>query len=512
MVKHSTSRASAAWRGLAVPLLLLALGIGCNDDKLTEVSPGDTDPELARKSVMALVVSPDSARIASGRTVQFIAKGIRRDSSTTSVTVTWVATGGTITSTGEYTAGATPGNYRVIAKNSTATLVDTSEVTVDSTAAPPDSAVADTGAEVSASTGTYYVAPTGSDANAGTATAPFRTVQKAANVVQPGNVVIVRDGIYTGPTGSGTALVNITRGGTSSAWVTFKAEHRWGAKLNAQNNATQYGIFLKTGANYVRIEGFEIYGTKNSAFLAYNGAHHVDFVRNHVHNAGRNCSDSNIGQNGAFVGGGVRYVTLERNLFHDIGRFAPGENGCSLSTTNYQNHDHGVYVEQADDVIIRNNIFYNIKRGFSIQRYSSSGYVASRLWILNNTFAFPNPYRSAHITIQTGATDMRVENNVFYDPKDAALSFASMSFPNLTVKNNITYSGVIKTGSPSGATFSGNLDNTDPRLMAPGSANFRLQDGSPAIDRGLSLSEVKADFDGLSRPRGAGYDLGAFEH
>src|SRR5215510_2133589 len=44
---------------------------------------------------------------------------------------------------------------------------------------------------------TYYVSPTGSDSNSGTQDQPFRTIQRAADVVNPGNTVIVEDGVYT---------------------------------------------------------------------------------------------------------------------------------------------------------------------------------------------------------------------------------------------------------------------------------------------------------------------------
>ena len=45
--------------------------------------------------------------------------------------------------------------------------------------------------------GTYYVATTGVDTNAGTSTnAPWRTIQKAANTLAPGDAVFVRGGIY----------------------------------------------------------------------------------------------------------------------------------------------------------------------------------------------------------------------------------------------------------------------------------------------------------------------------
>ena len=70
-----------------------------------------------------------------------------------------------------------------------------------------------------ASTGSsrYYVATTGSDHNPGTLKLPFRTVQKAASTMQPGDTCLVRGGVYR-------EWINPTRGGTSEGRrITFKA-------------------------------------------------------------------------------------------------------------------------------------------------------------------------------------------------------------------------------------------------------------------------------------------------
>ena len=42
----------------------------------------------------------------------------------------------------------------------------------------------------------YHVAKTGHDANSGTKESPFLTIQKAADVAQPGDVITVCEGIY----------------------------------------------------------------------------------------------------------------------------------------------------------------------------------------------------------------------------------------------------------------------------------------------------------------------------
>ncbi len=73
--------------------------------------------------------------MAAGGTQQFSVSGKMSDGSTTSVTATYSATGGTITTSGLYTAGMTAGTYRVIATATGGTLADTSTVTVTAASA-----------------------------------------------------------------------------------------------------------------------------------------------------------------------------------------------------------------------------------------------------------------------------------------------------------------------------------------------------------------------------------------
>ncbi len=69
----------------------------------------------------------------------------------------------------------------------------------------------------SAGSSRYYVATTGSDDNPGTLKLPFRTVQKAANAMQPGDTCLVRGGVYR-------EWIHPPRGGTSEERrITFKA-------------------------------------------------------------------------------------------------------------------------------------------------------------------------------------------------------------------------------------------------------------------------------------------------
>ena len=78
----------------------------------------------------------------------------------------------------------------------------------------------------------YFVSPSGSDANPGTEAAPWRTLQRAAEAVLPGDVVTARAGSYAG--------FHLTRDGTASSRVVFSAEP--GAVVDRRNPATPDGI------------------------------------------------------------------------------------------------------------------------------------------------------------------------------------------------------------------------------------------------------------------------------
>jgi hypothetical protein len=64
---------------------------------------------------------------------------------------------------------------------------------------------------------TYYVAKTGNNSNPGSSASPFLTVQKAADVVQPGDIVVVRPGVYK-------ERIIMKTSGTASSPIIFRGE------------------------------------------------------------------------------------------------------------------------------------------------------------------------------------------------------------------------------------------------------------------------------------------------
>jgi hypothetical protein len=84
------------------------------------------------------------------------------------------------------------------------------------------------------------------------------------------------------------------------------------------------------------------------------------------------------------------------------------------------------------------------------------------------------------------------------------------------ISNNVISNGVLlfaeKNVGASGLILADNLEKTDPKFADPAAFDFHLRSDSPAIDAGLALPGVGADYDGRARRRGGRVDIGAYEH
>lgn len=368
-------------------------------------------------------------------------------------------------------------------------------------------------------TGTrYFVSPRGDDGNPGTDTRPFRTIQRAADLVNPGDTVIVEDGTYSlplTPTACGAdarAVVCLTRGGTDAGWVSFRSRNKWGAKISGEANRAAAGFRFGPSASHIQIDGFDVFGIGNSSegssgFELFAGGHDVVISQNRIHDIGRLCSDTTNGQVGIFVE--QPRVTITRNVLYGIGRFAPGEQGCTPATDYYRNHDHGIYlngraVPGASGSVVSNNVFYGHARGWAIQLYPGT---LSDVEIVNNTFSSANPYNPGQIIIAASTRDLTIANNLFADPQTAAVYFYDGRHTGLIVRNNLS-SRALALRMPADALANQNMEFMDPQIE---DTDLRLKNTSPAIDRATQLTDVALDIDGIARPQGAAPDIGARE-
>jgi len=291
---------------------------------------------------------------------------------------------------------------------------------------------------------TYYISPQGNDSNPGTEAQPFRNIQKAADIVDPGDTVIVKDGTYIDDDGNNFVVV-LNNGGTLGNPITFKSENKWGAVLDGQNYTTSYGWGFSANANYVRIEDFEIKGFSRDGATSNAGAQNGYYYRNHIHHIGNYCTDGGNGLDGIYQGATSNNFTYDSNVIHNIGRLHPGEQGCSPQSVNWTNHDHGLYLH-GNNNLVENNIFYDNDSGWHIQILGGDNYK-----IVNNTFinpsgGWPEGGTTGHI-LAFDMTNSLIANNISYNPVTSFI-YHWVQNSSSELKNNLVYDRI------SGSIFS----------------------------------------------------------
>jgi len=151
-------------------------------------------PKLER-----LDLTPATVQLMPGATRAFSVAGVMTDGSKVGVSVTWQATGGTISGSGVYTAGTQPGMFRVIVRTTNGKMADTSAVRIDQPVATLTSLVISprTGPVPVNGTVTFAVQSQWSDG--GTSTPPMTWSAQAGAITQ--------DGRWTAPATAGTYRV-----------------------------------------------------------------------------------------------------------------------------------------------------------------------------------------------------------------------------------------------------------------------------------------------------------------
>lgn len=417
-----------------------------------------------------------------------------------------------------------------------------------------------------ASGNVYYVATNGDDSNAGTIDRPWRTIQKAGDTMTAGDTCIVLAGNYD-------ERVQVTISGTSAAPITYQADGAVkleGFTVNADHIIIKRFEVTATVCDYIEGVGIFVEGSHcviEDNYLYYNprggivtnGSSSDCTIRNNrVHrNAMVGISvggtdnlvegneiwasvehhpETHCGYESYGDADGMRFFgsghTIRNNSIHDISADDPLVDDAHIDCfqtwgseaghdivfeQNYcENLNPGMYafmLEDASSLLIRNNIigaFGGINAG---------GGGNSDLTIVNNVFAndLSSPLDRYPVGIGLeNVSNVIVKNNVFYDqPSDTVFSTGSTTGHeidyNLACRSDGEASECVKVNWNC-VYHSHDLWDVDPQFVDPANDDYHLQPGSPAIDAGTALSQVTDDFDGNSRPQGAGFDIGAYEY
>ena len=167
-------------------------------------------------------------------------------------------------------------------------------------------------------------ATTGTDANPGTATAPWRTIQKAANSAPPGSTVYVRGGIYR-------ERVTVRVSGTAALGPTvFRNVPGQIPILDGTGLAItdDRGGFYLANRSFVRIQGFEIrnYRTANpkltpAGIWVVGAGQGIQLRNNRIHrivNTGRDGNAHGIAVYGTRAPAALRNIVIDGNELFDL--------------------------------------------------------------------------------------------------------------------------------------------------------------------------------------------------
>jgi hypothetical protein len=458
----------------------------------------------------ALVVSPSSLGVQPGGTatatvattalngfsggIAFAASGLPAGASA-SFAPTTIAGSGQAIATLNLGASVATGSYHVTITATSGSISHSAPISL-TVAAPSPGLGAMLPARLPASTGqAFYVSTSGSDSNPGTLSAPWRTVQKAMNTLQPGQIAYVRAGTYS-------QNLLMKRAGTPSAPITIRNYPGERPVLHAgTSDSYGYPVLISSGAAYFRLSGFiienaaldtivNVWVSDHDEAQPY-AAHDIEVSDNEIRNS--------VGT-GMFVSPNTENVQILRNSIHN--------NGTGTA------HQHqGVYV-QGQDAVVANNLVYDNPHGFGIQvRGQETATAADNVLVVENT-AVGN--QLAGIVVENTASNTTVVNNISAFNGTSGIFGYYCCGP--TLPGNVAYNNLLY-GNGSGATSGSNVIDfsrgnlsADPRFRDRSADDFHLLSGSGAIDRALAPYSARDDYDGAARPAGAGPDVGGFEY
>jgi Periplasmic copper-binding protein (NosD) len=392
----------------------------------------------------------------------------------------------------------------------------------------------------------YFVSPRGDDRAAGSAAAPWKTLQHAAGRVAAGDTVVVRAGTYAG--------FDLRTSGTAGKPITFRTEGE--VVIGTRNPKTPDGINLE-GAGHVALEGFKVLNNSGSiprAGIRIVNADHVGIRKNTIDHCGswgilagfandlvveNNVTSRSEREHGIYVGNSANRPVIRGNrswgnnvcgIHINADKSAGGDGiitGALVENNvifgNGKKGGGGINCDGVQGSRIQNNLLYdNHSSGITLYRDCGGGPSKDNV-VVNNTVIMARDARWA-LSIQNGSTGNTVLNNILYNHHAfrGSMDISPDSLPGLESDHNVVVDRFTMNGGDTIfrlAEWRSRTDRDNKSLLGtpaalfcnPMAGDYRPAPGSPTIDAGTSMKAPDRDIEGNRRPRGKAVDIGAYE-
>jgi hypothetical protein len=414
-----------------------------------------------------------------------------------------------------------------------------------------------------ASENSYYVATSGSDANSGSISEPFKTIQRGISALTAGDTLLIRSGTYT-------EKVTIRNSGSSVGFITIKnypgekviisGSNSAGANLSIYNNSyirveglelsnnsgndTPMGISIEGAGTNIQIVNNKVYditSNSNAHGIAVYGTNPTSPISNLLIE-GNEIYNCKLGQSESMVlNGNVTEFKVINNTIHDNdnigidfigyeGTAGSGEtdrardglcagnivyNISSINNPTYNDYGaDGIYVDGGKNIIIEGNYVKNCDIGIEMasehKDKTTDGITIRNNLILDCTDYAALVFGGASKSNGT-ATNIKIYNNTVYNA-DTALVVSNANSSTNEVKNNIFNKvNTIIEGNVGDNIIENNM-SSNAQFVNPSSENFELQAGSSCIDTGLSVDAGSQDYSLKTRIVNGTIDIGCLEY
>jgi hypothetical protein len=267
-------------------------------------------------------------------------------------------------------------------------------------------------------------------------------------------------------------------------------------KGGCKHGIVSYNVINNTGGHLIKA-GFDYWGGPGIMIDACGLSNNISIFNNKIYG-----NSTGITLNTETTGH-YEYIYIYNNVINITGLGgAPsyeGQGPLGLANTGFSTDVfHNIYIYSNTIKVGTNNIYNAFKVGHCIYNQLNANNL-HKVYVVNNIF-----YGSS-----TSAGYALLEINKI-SPSNNVFIMNNNSFYRLTGTINIHWNGITYSSLTHPEKFGDEPVFTNPQFTNALN-DFHLAYNSPCIDSGSNVLAPSFDYDGNSRPQGAGYDIGAFE-